>query len=966
MVALLLVASLTGILLVPAVSAAEPGDLAIQSTLNPVEDEWISSWDSILFTATVENQGLQDISNRAMWWYACEGEVDASICKSNYDERGSLLIPLLYSGSTETVSASSEWNPSGDEGIYTIVYSFDVVDQDPSDDVFSYSINLTQSFVDLAIDTSYNPTNETSGLSTYNDALIFNTDTDYSFNAKGEVSACGTCNFVAQIGWQLWNSGQSVMISESYTNVTNLPSWGGVSPFTRALPSFNHDSQGTFFFMWGLFGSTGTPYGDLNPLNDITGVPITLNDALDIQATSMAPGHDSTSMNYFYGEDMVSVEVSNKGNISVSEVNVAFQVYDPIGDVDYETQCKLLDFMPGETRTCLFDITVVGAGRTLTISIPVSFVEGTDINMGDNSLSETTDLIAGEIGASIQRHNSINSYTTGDQIMMTARTSNTAPGPMNYSWWVSGIINIGYGKHLNVSGAVLGLGDHTITLRVTDTFGELESVHTDISLFNYVSLDNEPLFTGEAMTQSASYFEHSSSLPVLGTQYSIGEGKQPLLLLSFEILSELDDSPNTGLDTMDIRLNMSALLPTNIPLETVDIRMLSSMDDNVWTFAEEYTSNADGTFDVVLRENGVILIIGEAPAANLTSGNLTKTMLPGGVIELSWNASGDIDNPYVGNWNIYRLSVINGAGTIFPDPELNFNLFIWEQLTVGALIGQADISDQSFVDPTALNSSTCASYAIMPSDREGTPDFGNIQISRDANGQTSAFCGDAIPPSTSVTNFVATTSFTNSTDCFKLENNWDMCYDMNMTWVWPANEPTGVVSWNLYRTEQQPSQIDLSYIEPILEGLTGTPGETGFYNQSGETDDMIRPYRTLYYVLAPVDSVGNELYIANYPTNSVRVVIVDEWWDYNQHLIPLPPEEPEPPLGVEWLGTLTDYMEEDEFTITGLVTLITLVISLISLPLIVKKRKRLSRVMAARRKRAGGNISKDEFDDFFD
>jgi hypothetical protein len=966
LVALLLVASFTGILLTPSVSAAEPGDLAINATLEPREDQWASSWDSILFTATVENQGLQDIANRAMWWYACEGEVTAQACKSNYDDRGSFYLPMIYSGTTDDVSASSEWNPSGDEGTFTIVYSFDVVDQDSSDDVLSFQINLTQSYVDLAVDSTHDPTADTIGLATYNGALIFNTDTEYTFDAKGEVSACGTCNFVAQIGWQLWDSSQTTMLSEAYSNITNLPSWGGISPFTRSMPAFSHDSQGAFFLEWGLFASTGTPYGDLNPLNDVSGVDIRINNALDIQATSMVPGHDANSADYFYGEDMASVEITNKGNVSVALINVAFQIYDPIGDVDYETQCQITNFAPGQIETCEFDITVVGSQRTLTISIPVSFAEGTDINMGDNSLSETADVLAGSIGANIVRENSANSYTTGDQIMMTARTSNTAAGPLNYSWWVSGIINIGYGKDLNISGSTLGLGDHTITLRVTDTFGELESVHTTISLFNYVSLDNEPYFTGEATTQAASYFKHESSLPVLGTKYSVSEGKQPLLLLSFEILSEDDDSNNTGLDTMDIKLNMSALLPSNIPLETVDIRMLSSLDDNVWFFPNEYKNNDDGTFDVVLRENAVIMIIGVSPGANITSGNISKNLLPGGVIELGWNASGDLSNPYVGSWNIYRLSVIDGAGTIFPDPDADFNQFIWEQLTLTSLVGQANIQDSSWTDPVALNSSTCASYAIMPADREGTPNLDQISVSRDENGQSSVFCGDAIPPSSTVTNFQVSTAFTNSTECFKLENNWDMCYDLNMTWVWPTNEPSGIVSWNLYRTEQQPSQIDLSFIQPLETGLTGTPGETGHYNQSGEVDDMIRPYRTFYYILAPVDSVGNELFLANYPTNSVRVTISDEWWDYNQHLIPLPPEELEPPLGVDWLGDLTDYMEEDEFKTTGLVTLIVLVTSLISLPLLMKKRKRLSRIMAARRKRSGANSANDDFEDFFD
>jgi hypothetical protein len=254
----------------------------------------------------------------------------------------------------------------------------------------------------------------------------------------------------------------------------------------------------------------------------------------------------------------------------------------------------------------------------------------------------------------------------------------------------------------------------------------------------------------------------------------------------------------------------------------------------------------------------------------------------------------------------------------------------------------------------------------MPANREGTPDFLHIEISRDDDGQSIAFCGDALPPGKSVSNIQIKTTFTNDTECFKIENDWSMCYDLNMTWVWPDQEATGDVTWSLYRTDQKPDGIDLSFLSPVEVGLTGVSGETGYYNESGTNDENIRPWRTSYYILSPVDSVGNQLFQVNYPVNSIRVVIEDQWWDYNQHLIPLPPPEPEPPLGVEWLGTLTDYMEVDEFKTTGLIALITLVISMISLPVLLKKRKRLSRVMKARNRRSGTREAADEFEDFFD
>jgi hypothetical protein len=486
-------------------------------------------------------------------------------------------------------------------------------------------------------------------------------------------------------------------------------------------------------------------------------------------------------------------------------------------------------------------------------------------------------------------------------------------------------------------------------------------------VYDYISLDNGELFTGQAVARSSAYFHHESSLPILGTSYGIGEGKEPLLLLSFEVLSTVDDSPEVGMDWMEIQLNISSLLPTNIPLETVDVRYLPTMDDYIWTYLDEYTVNEDGTIDVTLTSNGVILIIGESPPANLSTGPITSTQLEGGQLQLNWTTTGDITNPYVGGWNIYKLILVQQAGTLFPDPANGVNEFIWKELTSDTLAASIDPSSNSWIDPEPLTTGDCASYAIMPASREGAPDFAHINVSLDENGQATAFCGDAIPPVSSISNFQHTSSFTNDTECYKVVNDWNMCYELNLTWMWPENEPNGQLFWNLYMIEQQPDDIDLRFLTPIASNLASVPGEQGHYNTSGLEDSSIRPLRTYYFILAPVDSVGNEQLIADYPSPNVeRVTIEDDWWDFYQHLIPEPEPEPEPPLGVPWFGTLTDYMQEDEFTTTGLAALIMLVMSIITLPLLLQRRKRLKRIMAARNRRAGVETTADEFDDFFD
>jgi septation ring formation regulator EzrA len=59
-------------------------------------------------------------------------------------------------------------------------------------------------------------------------------------------------------------------------------------------------------------------------------------------------------------------------------------------------------------------------------------------------------------------------------------------------------------------------------------------------------------------------------------------------------------------------------------------------------------------------------------------------------------------------------------------------------------------------------------------------------------------------------------------------------------------------------------------------------------------------------------------------------------------------------------------MAIDEFKTTGIVALITLVMSMISLPILIKKRTRLVRIMNARKRHIVDRGTADEFEEFFD
>ena len=84
--------------------------------------------------------------------------------------------------------------------------------------------------------------------------------------------------------------------------------------------------------------------------------------------------------------------------------------------------------------------------------------------------------------------------------------------------------------------------------------------------------------------------------------------------------------------------------------------------------------------------------------------------------------------------------------------------------------------------------------------------------------------------------------------------------------------------------------------------------------------------RTYYYIFAPIDSVGNEMMlVSGHPSDNIeRIHIDDDWWTYNQHLIPPAPEEPELPLGIPWLQKLNDAMGGEEFRLAGVVLLATI------------------------------------------
>ena len=965
-VVMLLLSTLGVLATAPASSASLTGSIGISGSSSPVPDAWYSSFDTISFEAEVTNfYNSPSGAARVLTWYACDGDITASSCKSVYDETGQFNMGNIQGQSTELVPSTALWIPGQNaEGTFTIVYSFSQNDQVPSDDELRFTINLTNDFVDVIADTDHNPIEHLQNLAVYDQESVLNTGTDYVFKAKGQSTLCGLCTFTGEFGWQLWDEQETMMLKEAYKTVENLPAWGGYDPYNINLPAFNYGQEGRYMLKFGLFSSTGNPHADLNPSNNLAAYEIVLNDSIDLKVMDVYPSHNAQSSQFYYGNDRVISTVANLGNMSVENITVSYQVYNTQYELEVEDSCDIAVMHPSETETCTFNMTTTGNNRLIRVQLPTIYQNGEDVRMSDNLYSLNANVQVGAINPSVQTNSENNVFLTTEDVELVARFSSIASQPLNYTWR-EGFYVWGHGQVLNRTGEAFGLGHHNLTLQVTDPWGETEYAYVEFDVLNSVNLSVEPYFTGFAITEQEAAFSHDILLPHLGKNYGIGGGDSPLMMIAVDVQSL--SSEEEGLRTIGLTMDLTSILPENIDLTTVDIRYLPSTESVEWEFldgVDGYTFGPDSqTVDISMTKDGVILLIGVLPPTNATAEDVEWTQLVDGQIQLDWTPNGDITNPYVGGWNIYKIQGISGT-TVFPETANGINENIWEELTLESLATTLPLGDQTWLDPDRLETGICASYAIIPIDREGNPNLQMANITR-VDGVAGQLCGDAIPPSTSLVGLSHTWTFTNSTECYEEQQDWSVCYTVDLSWTWPPHEAQGNVTWNIYRIEARPSNIDLKFIEPIVEGLEGVPGETGTLTQSGLDRNGVQPYRTYYYILAPIDSVGNELMAANYPSDNIeRVQIDDDWWTYNQHLIPPEPEPPEPPLGLPWLQKLNDATQVSEFQNAGFVLLGTIVLNFLLLPLLLKRRKRLKRVLEARKRNSAAAMS--EFDDFFE
>lgn len=993
LVAMLLATGLLG--LVPSASAAS-GDLSLVSAARPTDLGYVNVLDATEFAVEVTNEGTQSSPPRAVEWEACPTGAPSghAHCYS-----GSGTVPGL-AASTTTVFEFPSWTPSSSdlksgfgwtesdiERNYSLTFAFEETDFDPSDDVLAIDVVLTKEYANVEVHADQDPRDGLVGLGLGDNGAVMNTNVTYpqsgdQWSVSITTWLCDSCGSSAPLGWRLFEVGGTEVLAEANTTL-NLETWawGGQSSFTRALPAFSHNASGVFDLEFGLLNASS----DLNPLDNLRRVTIELDDTSDLVLSDLTPTHNTedSSAPWYYGEDALQATVENTGKTTLSGLAMNLLITDIFGTtvIDVNDQaadydCTLPSLAPGDSYTCLFDLLIDSDElMNIRVSVPSILMVWPDVNPEDNVIEEeSVNIIPGPVGASISQSNSNGIYTTQDTITMIARTAQTAAQPVNYTWYLNGLAELGFGQVIEIDAGEIGIGvDYQVSLIIRPAVGDTVSLFTSFDILQYVPIEGVG-YSGGAISADAAVLSHEQALPLLGENYYIGNGKEPLMIHSFSILDPSSGSDDVGLVDMRIRFNLTALLPSNINATTVELRLLDDISSPNWDFVDYPQSPNDlpvhhesGHVDVVFRENVVVLFIGVLPKPDVAIENVDLLRRPAGHLELAWNASGDLTNPYLAGWNIYRITAPSTSSTYFPSPELNTGTSFWQGYTETTYITSVPLATTSWFDPVALETGFCSSYLLAPADRSGASDLSRVAVSHSESDVPGLFCGDAVEPLVEVINFRATSTFTNETACYQRAGDWNRCYEVDLTWTWPDHEPEGPVTWDLYWLESDPSDLDLGLLSPIVSQMVAVPGEEGTFHADGFGDYPIRPYRTYYYVLAPTDAVGNPNTFVNQGSdNIVRVHVDDEWWDYNQHLIPEPPPEPEPPLGSPWVGEFMDKMNSDTLFQTALgATLACLVVALIMTPALGNKRKRLKRIIMARARRKRSDDMADDLDDFF-
>ena len=169
-------------------------------------------------------------------------------------------------------------------------------------------------------------------------------------------------------------------------------------------------------------------------------------------------------------------------------------MFDAVEKSEYLDSCTI-DKLNPSGFTCMFNLTKVGAGKELRIYMPTTFNGRPDTGPSDNTLIEFTSILAGDILPIITMNSISGTYTTADTIELTAITNSVAAKPLNYTWMLDTVINIGHGESIAINASAFPLKDYDIGLFVEDALGFSAETHATISIIDEVVVEEEPLMS---------------------------------------------------------------------------------------------------------------------------------------------------------------------------------------------------------------------------------------------------------------------------------------------------------------------------------------------------------------------------------------------------------------------------------------------------------------------------------------
>jgi len=968
--------------------------------------------DSIPLEIYAKNLDQDDAFNAIRWieWAFCEGNMTESNCDANNSIDGGTTFTANIAPNARKLISFGTFQATN-SGDYTLKVNYQESDINTLNDEIYIVITVVDAFTDFVVDSTYEILPVVPNLNVHNGYTIYNSNKDYALTLNGTVENWQE-NSLAEVGWQLIDGG--VVFAQGMTNTANFQT--GTSelvPISVVLPNLNSPREGLFTLKYGLF-NLGE---DMNHLNNLHYSQIVFDDTLDIIINQPESIIDSEGDIWYAGLNSMKLVVENKGNISTYNYNLKLeQIYEG-SYTDIIQICGDIDLHPGDSKTCYFDL--LNPGRTnFTITIDESYQTYVDKNISDNNLLIPVDIIAGELNASVILEREDGVFTFDDKIHLIASISSNAPTPLTFDWSRNGW-SMATGEEVNLTARHMGTGTHQMTLTVTDslsriTFVDFELVIVNTTFFSY----GGDMIYGVAPTRSAAYVDIELELVPELITYSIDESLTPLYTLDVNTINSLNIGQDPELERLEMTFNLEKLLPPEVEdnssikiywIEHITDPSPIELDSNYVTLEQN-----TGLYHIMTPTDGMFLITAKIGWINLSVTNIDAVPYQAGGMMLTWNVIGDINNPLILEWEVYRN--IGTENLLIPYNALNGTLAEdWGQLTQNKLSDSFSLNtpisytssetsqaiqcvdeldsnslnynteiddcykldfDQRWYDPNPLDTNICASYVIVVTNRQGETLWENGAVTGiNENGQGEGVCGDNNPPLIILSNLNQKVLYDNSSTCLEENLDYSRCYSVKLNWNWPMSISESV-DFKLYRTEQY--VLDLQFAMPLITYENIVPGTSIEFIDSGknifttytdgefeniEIDIGIRPDRVYYYYLAPVDALGNEQSTpiqGNWIEVNVEEVDVSE---YHPEWIPAPPPTPETITGTNFEVELLEYMDKTTFQIAGLVTIIVLSLNFILIPFSLQERKKASkRIDHMIKSGTWGNYEDDEDD----